>query len=83
MGDTPSLLYMMDGDPSKNPIIGQITVENTWNRQNETDYQVGSQWWTDSYAPEDYWHNCAGARYQLIPREEIMADWGQRWSWLK
>ena len=63
----------MDGDPSKNPIIGQITVENTWNRQNETDSQVGSQWWTDSYAPED----------QLIPREEIMADWGQRWSWLK
>lgn len=65
------------------PITGQITVENAWNRQNDTDYLVGSQWWTDSYAPEDYWHNCAGARYQLIPREEIMEDWGLRWNWLK
>ena len=65
------------------PITGQITVENTWNRQNETDYQVGSQWWTDSYAPEDYWHNCAGARHQFVTREEIMEDWAQRWSWLK
>ena len=65
------------------PITGQITVENTWNRQNDTDYLVGSQWWTDSYTPEVYWHNCAGARYQFIPREEIMEDWGQRWNWLK
>ena len=66
------------------PITGQITIENTWNvKPKDTDYQVGSQWWTDSYTPEEYWHNCAGARYQFIPREEIMADWGQRWSWLK
>ena len=27
--------------------------------------------------------NCAGARYQLIVREEIMRDWAQRWQWLK
>ena len=65
------------------PITGQITVENTWNRQNETDYQLGSQWWTDIYAPEDYWHNCEGARHQFVTREEIMEDWAQRWSWLK
>jgi hypothetical protein len=38
---------------------------------------------TDSYAPADYWHNCAGARNQLIVREEIMEDWGQRWLWLR
>ena len=73
----------MDGDPSKKTIIGQITVENTWNRQNETDYQVGSQWWTDSYAPADYRHNCAGANTQRTMRDEIMQDWGQSWSWLK
>jgi hypothetical protein len=33
--------------------------------------------------PDDYWHNCAGARYQYIVREEIMVDWARRWAWLK
>ena len=72
------------------PITGEITVENTWDaavggtaKPHDTDYQVGPQWWTDSYVPDDYWHNCAGARYQYIVREEIMADWARRWSWLK
>lgn len=66
------------------PIVGQITVENTWdNRKNATDYQVGPQWWTDSYAPADYHKGCAGARWQYIVRQEIMEDWGRRWQWLK
>ncbi len=66
------------------PIKGQITVENTWNnRKNATDYRVGGQWWTDSYEPQDYWNNCAGARWQYIVRNEIMEDWGKRWTWLK
>lgn len=72
------------------PIAGEITVENTWDaalggtaKPHDTDYQVGPQWWTDSYAPDDYWHNCAGARNQYIVREEIMRDWAERWAWLK
>ena len=72
------------------PIAGEITVENTWDaavggtaQAHDTDYKVGSQWWTDSYAPADYWKNSAGARYQYSVREEIMADWAERWSWLK
>lgn len=66
------------------PITGQITVENTWDvAPKETDFQVGSQWWTDSYAPADYWHNYAGAGNQFVVREEIMKDWGQRWLWLR
>lgn len=65
------------------PIKGQITVENTWNRSNDTDYKVGSRWWTDSYAEENYWSKCAGARYQRIIRDEIMEDWALRWQWLK
>ena len=66
------------------PISGQITVVNTWNvPQKETDLRVGSQWWTDSYAPEDFWHNHAGAKTQRAVREEIMNDWALRWSWLK
>lgn len=66
------------------PIKGQITVENTWRVAPKTsDLQVGSQWWTDSYAPEDFWHNCAGANTQQSIRQEIMQDWAQRWSWLR
>ena len=66
------------------PITGLITVENTWDvAPKDTDYKVGPQWWTDSYAPADYWHNCAGAQTQRIVRDEIMADWANRWQWLK
>ena len=66
------------------PITGEITIENTWDvKPHDTDYIVGAQWWTDSYLPDDYWNNHAGARNQFVVREEIMADWAQRWAWLK
>ena len=66
------------------PIMGEITVENTWDvKPHDTDYQVGSHWWTDSYVPADYWHDCAGANTQRIVRKEIMEDWAKRWAWLK
>ena len=66
------------------PITGEITIENTWDvKPHDTDYIVGPQWWTDSYAPADYWKNNAGARNQFIVREEIMEDWARRWAWLK
>ena len=66
------------------PLTGQITIENTWHAEAKpTDYKVGAQWWTDSYAPSDYWHNCAGAQTQRIVRDDIMSDWGSRWQWLK
>ena len=66
------------------PIMGEITVENTWDvKPDEADFMVGGQWWTDSYAPTDYWHDCAGANTQRMVRREIMKDWAERWSWLK
>ena len=66
LGDTPSLLYMMSGDPAK-----------------PTDYVVGSQWWTDSYAPSHYWKDCAGAALQRAVRQESMQAWAERWQWLR
>ena len=70
--------------PDFTPFQGQITVANTWDSApRETDYAVGPQWWTDSYAPENYWHNCAGAATQQQARLETMQDWALRWSWLK
>jgi hypothetical protein len=76
-------VYEKDLPKLNRHIKGQITVENTWNRSNDTDYKVGSRWWTDSYAEENYWSKCAGARYQRIIRDEIMEDWALRWQWLK
>ena len=66
------------------PINGQITVANTWHKAPcDTDYRVGAHWWTDSYDPQDYWQDHAGARYQHIVRDEIMQDWGNRWLLLR
>ncbi|MGN0282574.1 MAG: nucleoside hydrolase-like domain-containing protein [Prevotella sp.] len=66
------------------PIKGQITVENTWDTApKSTDYITGREWWTDSYAPADYWNGCAGAMTQYVVREESMRDWAERWAWLK
>lgn len=66
------------------PIAGEITVENTWNTApNESDLTVGSQWWADSYAAQDRWHNHAGANTQQQVRNAVMDDWAERWSKLK
>ena len=63
------------------PIAGEITVVNTWDvAPSEDDLKVGSQWWTDSYAPADMWRNYAGANTQLEVRPAIMADWAARWQ---
>lgn len=71
----------LDDFPS---VEGQITVVNTWDTApRETDFAVGNQRWTDNYAPEDYWHNYAGAATQLKARQETMQDWAKRWGWLK
>lgn len=66
------------------PINGEITIENTWNTHpEETDFKVGNQWWTDSYALEDYWKNCAGANTQYLVRKAVMEDWAWRWTLLR
>ena len=63
------------------PIAGEITVVNTWDvAPMEDDLKVGSQWWTDSYAPADMWRNYAGANTQIEVRLAIMADWAARWQ---
>ena len=66
------------------PISGQLEVLNTWDvAPCETDYIVGPNWFTDSYAPADYWHGLAGARTQREVRKAILDDWTERWNWLK
>ena len=76
-----SISSTIDGFPS---FSGVITVRNSWPLSpSETDYNVGPNWWTDNYDPGEFSHNYAGARQQLILRNEIMEDWGKRWHTLK
>ena len=66
------------------PIEGEITIRNTWDVPLQaTDYVVGPNWWTDSYAPANVWHNYPGAQTQYDIRQEVLTDWALRWSWLK
>ncbi len=63
---------------------GAVTVENIWpGRTSDTDYKVGRQWFTDKSAPEYFWNNYQGAQTVYKWRNDIMADWGKRWGWLK
>lgn len=81
---TGTLPYIITSTvPGFKTIKGEITVENTWKTHRSTDYPVGSNWFTDSYQPDDYWHNCAGAATQQRVRQEAMEDWAERWKWLK
>lgn len=66
------------------PLRGEVTIDNTWDvPAKPTDYVVGSQWWTDSYAPSHYWKNRAGAALQRAVRQESMQAWAERWQWLR
>lgn len=82
---TGTLSYTITSDiDAFTPVNGEITIENTWNvTPKETDFTVGNQWYTDSYAPDGYWKGVAGAANQQAVRQEIMADWAKRWGWIK
>ena len=69
--------------PGFKAINGEITVQNSWKIHRSTDYRVGGNWFTDSYSPENYWHDCAGAATQQCVRQEAMDDWAERWNWLR
>lgn len=63
---------------------GEFTVENVWpGRKRVTDYRVGNTWYTDIDDAELMEKNVLGSKTTSKWRNEIMEDWGIRWSWLK
>lgn len=71
----------INGFPTQN---GAVTIENAWpGRKCPTDYQVGSKWYTDHSDPALFHTFMQGGETIYKWRNEVMEDWGQRWSWLK
>ena len=75
MGDTPSVLYLLSGDPDQ-------PASPHWRGQfRATDH--GSHYWTDlsdaSYCEGRY----EGAKTVNVWREEYLRDWQTRLDWIK
>lgn len=62
---------------------GAITIKNEWPEQRrDTDYTVGNSWYTDVADPAQFHTFFQGGKTIYKWRNEVMDDWGQRWSWL-
>ncbi len=75
MGDTPSVLYLLAGDP------GDPTATHWGGRYVATDH--GPQYWTDSTDPELAEGKYPGARTVNVWREAYLNDWATRMDWLQ
>lgn len=62
---------------------GAITIKNEWpGQRRDTDYTVGNSWYTDVADPAQFHTFFQGGKTIYKWRNEVMDDWGQRWSWL-
>lgn len=63
---------------------GEITIENVWpGKARETDYKLGNNWFTDKSDEDLFDKNLHGFKTVSKWRNDVMADWGKRWSWLR
>ncbi len=63
---------------------GSITLINKWpGIKRESDYNLGNCWYTDRYDPELFIKHMQGAKTVYKWRNDAMANWGERWNWLK
>ena len=75
MGDTPSVLYFLNGDPS-NP------EGDSWGGSFvPTDH--GSNYWTDNPDTSLMVNGKQGAKTVSMHREEYLDDWKERMEWIK
>lgn len=74
MGDTPSLLYLLNGDPN-NP-----TTESWGGAFIPTEH--GPNFWTDNPIDSLYENDKAGAKTVNKFRKQFLDDWAERMSWL-
>lgn len=63
---------------------GKLVVTNLWpGKVNSTDYILGKNWYTDRGAADLYEGKIQGGKTLSKWTQEILADWGKRWNWLK
>ena len=62
---------------------GQLVVNNTWpGGPSDTDFILGSEWYTDRSDPELFDGPWQGAKTVLKWRTDVLLDWAECWSWL-
>lgn len=62
---------------------GQLVVDNWWpGKPRETDYPLGHNWYTDRSDPDLYDGRIQGGVTVKKWRNEVLLDWGKRWTWL-
>ncbi|QQY83659.1 DUF1593 domain-containing protein [Tamlana sp. s12] len=70
--------------PEINGLKGALVVDNFWpGKKHETDYQLGSNWYTDKADKNLYDGKIQGGKTISKWREESLLDWAKRWVWLK
>ncbi|AWV98803.1 DUF1593 domain-containing protein [Arcticibacterium luteifluviistationis] len=74
MGDTPSLFYLLNGDPN-NP------ESESWGGA-FVPTEHGTHFWTDNPVDSLYEKNRAGAKTVNKYRKEFLDDWAERMSWI-
>ena len=63
---------------------GKIVIENSWpGKRHKTDYPLGNNWYSDKASPELYDGKIQGGKTISKWRNDALADWAIRWSWLK
>lgn len=63
---------------------GVIYVDNLFpGAPNDTDYRLGGKYYTDKQDAGLFFKGCQGASTVQKWRDEVMEDWGKRWSWLR
>lgn len=82
LGTLPySIVSDIPGFPTQK---GEITIENVWpGPKHATDYPLGKNWFTDRSDKDLVEGKWIGSKTTSKWRNEIMEDWGKRWSWLK
>lgn len=63
---------------------GALVVTNKWpGKPNNTDYKMGSNWYTDKAAAALYDGKIQGGKTISKWRQAVLEDWAGRWQWLK
>ncbi len=72
------------GIPELNGLAGKLVVSNLWpGKRHETDYPLGTNWYTDKADPNLYDGKIQGGKTISKWRSEILLDWAKRWEWLR
>lgn len=70
--------------PELNGKEGSLVVTNLWpGKKHDTDYILGNNWYSDKSDKSLYDGKLQGGKTIQKWSQDVLNDWGKRWSWLK